>query len=123
MTDQFASLELARLYESQGYLDDALDMYRTLAGEDGSEDTVSEAREAVARLETLVSGPQDGSGNALGLQELQADELAELDELAEQSPRVLSNEEKRMADMLERWLMLMVVQKRVNLFKAIRARV
>lgn len=117
MTDQFASLELARLYESQGYLDDALAMYRTLAGEDGSEDAVSEAREAVARLEELLSGPQDGPGDSLEPPEVPVDELAE-------SPaRILSKEEKRMADMLERWLLLMVVQKRVNLFKAIRARV
>ncbi|HCY84980.1 MAG TPA: hypothetical protein DHV36_07570, partial [Desulfobacteraceae bacterium] len=39
------------------------------------------------------------------------------------APRQPETREEKMADLMEKWLMLMVVQRRVNLFKSIRARV
>ncbi|WDP88877.1 MAG: hypothetical protein HUN04_03650 [Desulfobacter sp.] len=116
MTEQFASIELARLYESQGYLDDALAMYRTLTHEGGDAAMVSEAEEAVTRLEEQLSESRGTPPDTAPLPEMEGMDIQE----GRKEPE--SEQEKRMAALLEKWLMLMVVQKRVNVFKAIRAR-
>lgn len=90
MTQQFASIELARLYESQGYLEDALTMYKILDEEVHSDG--SEVLAAIHRLETALEAVPE------------------------------PDREQKIARLLDKWLMLMVVQKRVRLFSAIRAR-
>jgi len=132
MTHKFASIELARLYEAQGYIDDALAMYRCL--EDDALDGGAEIRAAVKRLE-LAFLKQKGERDAGESQEnIPADpgqsiidSLAALngyeplEEPVSNMPR--SAEEDKIAGLMEDWLMLMVVRKRLQLFKRIRARV
>ena len=118
MTDQFASIELARLYESQGYTEDALAMYKVLAEQDAEGE--GEIRAAVARLESALSS---GDEPRQSPQQHIAEALAEL---GESPPGEITEKrvgsEDRISSLLEKWLMLMVVRKRVKLFKAIRAR-
>ncbi|MCG8632879.1 MAG: hypothetical protein MI863_03575 [Desulfobacterales bacterium] len=155
MTRKFASIELARLYETQGYFEDALSMYRRL--DDDVLKGGAEVRAAIKRIELSRPGqdedqdaPEELARIEQSLAELSfeglepavkttaADVLKEADdqdnlfafapdengrddeagsESVAQLPR-----EKKMARLLEKWLMLMVVQRRVNLFRAIRAR-
>jgi len=137
MTQQFASIELARLYESQGYLGDALSMYKAL-GEDAGGDE-SEVGAAIHRLETSMAGADKPaslsgagdiketiaqlSGQAPDMGEDSYQELdPELEPVSEFVSSIQTDGEKRIARLLDKWLMLMVVQKRVKLFKAIGAR-
>ncbi len=136
MTQKFASIELARLYEAQGYIKDALAMYGRL--DDDVLEGGAEVRAAVKRLELALlkqEGEQD-AGEVLAqtpadpgqsiidsLAVLNGDEQGEapLEETASQRPR--SAGEDKIAGLMEDWLMLMVVRKRLQLFKRIRARV
>lgn len=143
MTQQFASIELARLYESQGYLADALSMYKELDEEAQGDGT--EIKAAINRLEAAVAEQSEpaspspegefektiaelsGSDPKIGHE---PDRESESGKGSETEPQPVSNfvsaiktdREKRIARLLDKWLMLMVVQKRVKLFKAIRAR-
>jgi hypothetical protein len=124
MTRKFASVELARLYETQGYIQDALAMYRSL--EDDALAEGAEVRAAVKRLElTLLKRqsndrhgePPADSGQAI------AASLAALNRDVECEEPVWSPEQEQIARLMERWLALLVVRKRLLLFKRIRARV
>ncbi len=137
MTQQFASIELARLYESQGYLEDALSMYKALGEDTGGEE--SEVGAAIHRLEASLAGgdkpaPLSGDGD---IKKTIAELSGQVPDMGEASYQALDPElepasefvssiqtdgEKRIARLLDKWLMLMVVQKRVKLFKAIGAR-
>jgi len=109
MTRNFESLALARLYEKQGYIDDALEMYRKI-------DTIQspDAKnilDAISRLEAQKK-IADSKEN---LKELKQDVL-EPDQVDG------STKEARMAHILEVWLRLIVMQKRVDIFKSFKAR-
>ncbi len=147
MTRNFASIELARLYETQGYFQDALSMYQRL--DDDVLKGGAEIRAAVKRLELTLLKQDDGQDlpSELGQIEQTLIELNDVNfvglgpgveaDTAEIQLTLEENEpnseiqsesgiqlphEKKMALLLEKWLMLMVVQRRLNLFKAIRAR-
>ncbi|MCG8687888.1 MAG: hypothetical protein MI892_23630 [Desulfobacterales bacterium] len=153
MNQTFASIELARLYETQGHLQDALSMYKELL-EDGTED-LPEIQAAIKRLEKSENKPFTATDSKASKAEEIAATLALLNEDApgsdvqtnesadasekgiddleqvldilepEQEPAepvMRSDAEDKMAQLMEKWLMLMVVQKRVNMFKAIKAR-
>lgn len=105
MTEQFASIELAGLYETQGYIDDALDMYKILT-DDSAEAVRKEALEAVARLEKKRTGHTARK----------AEQVHDIPLKDDASP------EKRLSALIEEWLTLMVSEKRVNAFKVIKAR-
>ncbi|NWH04779.1 hypothetical protein [Desulfobacter latus] len=96
MTSNFATLSLARLYEKQGYIDDALEMYRAMDTNQGADG--KHIRDAIARLEAQKK----------------------ISDSKEKIPA--STQEARMAHMLEVWLRLIVMQKRVGIFKRIKAR-
>ena len=117
MTQEFASIELARLYETQGYYEDALSMYKALEEEQGAGGD-PEIRAAIKRLETSPVG--QGKPAALGGGSELKKTIAELGG-PEPLPCETENE-KRISRLLDKWLMLMVVQKRVKLFKSIKAR-
>jgi|GEM_PF-1037244 len=133
MTQQFASIELARLYESQGYLEDALSMYKALDEDAPGEE--SEVGAAIHRLETSLAR-QDNPAPLFGEGDIEKTiaQLSGLNHDAGCEPELESEPvsdfvssietegEKRIARLLETWLMLMVVQKRVKSFKAIGAR-
>lgn len=59
MTRKFSSIELARIYEAQGYLKDALAMYREL--DDDVLAGGAEVRAAVKRLELALLKADDSS--------------------------------------------------------------
>ncbi len=63
MTRKFASIELARLYETQGYFQDALSMYKRL--DDDVLKGGAEIRAAVKRLELALLA-QDDEGDPSG---------------------------------------------------------
>lgn len=109
MTRNFASLPLARLYEKQGYIDDALEMYRAI---DTSQSPDAEnILDAISRLEAQKK-IADSKENLKepGQDVLNSDQLQG------------STKEDRMAHMLELWLRLIVMRKRVDIFKTIKAR-
>lgn len=109
MARNFASLALARLYEKQGYIDEALEIYKEI---DTSQDSdAKNILNTISRLEkqTKTARP-DCKDN---LSELGYDALTH-----EQT----GTKEERMSHMLESWLKLIVTQKRVNIFKSIKSR-
>ncbi|MGD9824584.1 hypothetical protein [Desulfobacter sp.] len=109
MTRNFASLALARLYEKQGYIDDALEIYRAIDTSQSPDaknilDTISrlEAQKKTANVDCKENLREPGQ-DAL-------------------KPDQTGTKEARMAHMLEIWLKLIVMQKRVDIFKHIKAR-
>lgn len=56
MTQDIVTFELARLYESQGYYQDALEMYKILDKEESSNQTQS----GISRLEMKLAMEPDG---------------------------------------------------------------
>lgn len=120
MTRKFASIELARLYEAQGYLKDALSMYKDL--DDDILEGGGEVRAAVKRLElALLKADEEDPPEQILLT------LEELTAEGESEPRIpeppIREKEEKMTELMEKWLALMVVRKRLKLFKRIRARV
>ena len=109
MTRNFGSLALARLYEKQGYIEDALEIYKAI---DTSQNPDAEhALDAISRLEAQ----KQTAGAQKSLKEPGQDILPS-DQVQD------STKEAKMAQMLEVWLRLVVMQKRVNIFKTIKAR-
>ncbi|WP_035237434.1 hypothetical protein [Desulfobacter vibrioformis] len=109
MTRNFASLALARLYEKQGYIDDALGIYRAI--DTSQSPDAQNIFDAISRLEA-----QTKTANAdckENLKEPGQDVL---------TPHQAGTKEDRMAHMLEIWIRLIVMQKRVDIFKNIKAR-
>lgn len=109
MNRNFESLALARLYEKQGHIDDALDMYREI--DTSQSPDAKDILDAISRLETQKK-IADSKEN---LKEVSQDVL-ERDQVES------STKEARMAHLLEVWLRLIVMQKRVDIFKRIKAR-
>lgn len=110
MTRNFASLALARLYEKQGYIDDALEIYKAL--------DLSQRPDAQNILDTI-------SRLEAQRKTASADDKKTFSEAAGQdvlTPGQAGAKEARMAHMLETWLKLIIMQKRVNIFKNIKAR-
>lgn len=109
MTRNFASLQLARLYEKQGYIDDALEIYRQI---DTSQATdAKDILAAISRLEALKKTADATSKENLNKQGYDA-----------LKPDQSRTREAGMAQLLEIWLKLIVMQKRVDIFKSIKAR-
>ena len=109
MTRNFGSLALARLYEKQGHIDDALEMYREI--DTSQSPDAKNILDAISRLEAQKK-IADSKEN---LKELSQDVL-EPDQVEG------GIKEARMAHMLEVWLKLIVMQKRVDIFKSFKAR-
>ena len=131
MTRKFASIELARLYEAQGYIEDALAMYQSL--DDDVLDGGVAVRAAVKRLELALlkredereTGRPDGNFDDPGERILSSLAALNGDGAFEKNlpdpPH--SAQERTIAKLMEKWLALMVVRKRLQQFKRIRARV
>ena len=109
MTRNFASLPLASLYEKQGYIDDALEIYRAIDTSQSPDakdilDTISRL-EAQKKIADSTENLKEASHDVLTPDQVQA-----------------GTKEAGMAHMLEVWLKLIVMQKRVDIFKAFKAR-
>lgn len=109
MTRNFASLQLARLYEKQGYIDDALEIYKEIYTSQTPD--AKNILEAISRLEAQKKILDADSKE--NLKEPGHDDL---------NPGQAGTKEYRMAHLLEIWLKLIVMQKRVDIFKSIKAR-
>ncbi|NDY72119.1 hypothetical protein DO021_14105 [Desulfobacter hydrogenophilus] len=109
MTGNFASLALARLYEKQGYMDDALEIYKTI---DTSRNPDAEnVLDAISRLEVQKQTVDTKESlKEPGHDSINPDQVQD------------TTKEARMAHLLEVWLRLIVMQKRVDIFKTIKAR-
>ena len=133
MSKPFASIELARLYENQGYLEDALAMYNALdhdilKGGAGIRAAIKRIELALLQQDVLpeaasadTSGPYDPAETiASALAELNPEQMAPL---ADPIPgHDMPPREQMLAGLMEKWLALMVVRKRLQLFAAIRSR-
>jgi len=97
MSQEFNTLELARIYESQGYFQDAFDMYQALSTERGQKDDPARGQKINAGLKRMAS--------ALENQPMQ--------------PLAQNTLEKRIGFLWEQWLNLLMLQKRVDLMKPI----
>ncbi len=97
MTDEFKTVELARVYESQGWHKEALDIYQYLAAK--AEDTAlkSDMSQACLRI-TAALEAAPAKNQASGVPE------------------------NRMEDLLEQWVKLLILKKRLEMFEKIRAR-
>jgi hypothetical protein len=105
MKQCFNTFELASVYESQGYFQDALEMYQAMEKESQGRDP--ELNAAVSRMELAIQN-----------------QPKEFDKALEQNleQNLSTMPEKRIERLLEQWLMLMVLQKRLNVFKRIKTR-
>lgn len=106
MTSNLGSLQLARLYEKQGYIDEALEIYRAV---DTSQN--EHVLEDISRLEAQKEIAEDKDG------------------AKEPRPHGVTSDqvqgrakEAQMAHLLEVWVRLIVMRKRADIFKTIRAR-
>ena len=110
MTSDFGSLPLARLYEKQGYIDDALEIYRTIEASQNEH-----ILEAISRLEAQKRAADDKEDDKDKVKDSSDDGLKS-DQVSN------STKEIKMVQLLEVWVRLIVMRKRADIFKAIRAR-
>ncbi len=100
MNEEFNTVELARVYEDQGHFREALDIYKGLGGSGQDGLTDSEISRAVERLETALENSASQP----------------------KSPLDVGESGKRIEHLLEQWLRLLILRKRLSLFQKIRAR-
>ncbi|MCP3944777.1 MAG: hypothetical protein GY710_25320 [Desulfobacteraceae bacterium] len=106
MSHGFNTLELAGIYEKQGYFQDAFEIYQALAKESGKKDELENSSEINAGLRRME----------LALQNQATPEDKALDSSD------LPNAEKKIERLLEQWLMLMVLDKRFELIKQVKSK-
>ena len=128
MSKKFASIELARIYETQGYFQDALSMYNSL--DDDVLKGGAEIRAAVKRVEIALAKEKANGVLApplSGEAEKVVQTLAELNGFESEGSDALgsvsrSEPEQRVAGLIEKWLMLVVAQRRLGFLKEIKVR-
>lgn len=87
MSPEYKTKTLAQVYESQGYFQDALEIYEALDQENGGND--KSLKEACERMEAALATPDP---------------------------------KERAAHLLEQWLKLLILEKRLGQFEKVRAR-
>ncbi len=97
MSQEFNTLVLARIYEGQGYFQDAFDMYQALSDEEGQTDDPAMGQEINAGLKRMASA------------------------LEKKALQPLVHTEKGIDLLVEQWFTLLMLQKRVNLMKQIKS--
>jgi hypothetical protein len=95
MNHDMKTLELAKVYESQGHYKEALEIYSFL----NKEKTSDEIKASVKRIEKKMGETISGSDQKENI-----------------------SQEKKIAILLEKWLNLIVLKKRLTHFKKIKAR-
>jgi hypothetical protein len=105
MIQEINTLELARIHERQGYFQEAFNMYQALAAESKKEGRKMdpEINAGLHRMEAAIQHQADPEEN---------DSIA--------SGKTLP--EKKIERLLEQWLILLVLEKRLNLFKQVKSR-
>ncbi|MEE4364839.1 MAG: hypothetical protein V2J08_12965 [Desulfotignum sp.] len=105
MDHAYNTLSLAKAYESQGYYQDAKDIYDSLNEKFQGKDTDIQA--ACIRMKKALENV--GSSGVMQIQQDLGVDIKQAD--------------ARVADHLEEWIRLLVLQKRLGLFRRIQARV
>jgi DNA-binding SARP family transcriptional activator len=104
MDHEYKSLELAKAYEHQGYYQDALDMYDSL--NETYQGTDQDIQAGCTRMKKILEKAGPSVSYSSG-QEHKTDE----------------NQMKgRLAKKMEEWLRLLILTKRLGMFKRIQAR-
>jgi len=107
MNREFNTLELARVYECQGYFQDALGIYQVLEDQGPVKDP--EIGAGLARMRAAVQNQAPCLEN-------------DLKPPLESDPSPVPEPEKKIETLLEQWLMLMVLEKRLGLYQKIKTR-
>ncbi|THB80520.1 MAG: hypothetical protein D3926_06710 [Desulfobacteraceae bacterium] len=125
MDEEIKTLELAKLYEKQGYLEDALKVYQALALEDESNPDIDMAIERIkdqmSPAVTTVEKTAPEYGESMdGYPELTASEQVDLEGSVEDA----GDREPihRIAQLCEKWVRLIVLKHRFDNFKYIKTR-
>jgi len=108
MNQNFNTFELAGIYESQGYFREALEMYQTMEKKDPARE--NELKAAVHRMELAIQNQAEKPDHS----------LKQTPQPREQS--LDSIPEKKIEQLLEQWLMLMVLNKRLCAFRRVKKR-
>ncbi len=116
MGHDIKTLELAKIYETQGYFRTAHKIYVFL----DEEKTSSEIRAGLIRCEKRINVDQAVDNHASEDNQLPVDDQILDTQLVDVSTGV--SVEKKISALLEKWLMLMVLQRRLNTYKKIQAR-
>ena len=98
MSEDIKTLELAKIYESQGYFKDAFKIYSFLSSQEGSGE---------AKSDKVLLDIKEGL--------LRTKEKLETQESD-------SNSKDNISRLFENWLMLMLLEKRLAVFKKIKSR-
>lgn len=94
MTQEFTTLELAKIYQRQGYYQDAFEIYSIL----DAQESTAETREGLRQLESKLESEEKN--------------------MAEEEPQ----SEKKIYRLVEKWLRMMVLKKRLGDVKKMKAR-
>ncbi len=106
MDHEYNTLSLAKAYESQGYYQDAKDIYDSLNEKFQGKDTDVQA--ACTRMKNVLENAAESSS----LMQTEQDRSVDI-----------TQGDARVAEHLEEWIRLLVLQKRLGLFRRIQARV
>lgn len=105
--DRIKTVELAKIYEDQGYFQDALDIYNFLNTQlDSGEIEVDEVKATMIRN---------------GLDRMQH-KVEEMNTNAQTSLSQPDSKKQKVSALLEKWLDLLILQHRLDNFKRIKAR-
>lgn len=100
MNKEFNTLDLARIYERQGYFQDAFDMYQALSTESEQTDVPEMGQQINSGLKRMRSALENQAQQSLG------------------QPAI----GKGIDSLMEQWLLLLMLQKRTDLIKQITSR-
>ncbi len=115
MNQDFNTFELAGIYESQGCFQEALEMYQALEKKDptGKKNPTrdAEVKAAVNRMELAIQNQSEEPEHYSKQTPIQP-----LEQTLDAMP------EKKIEQLLEQWLTLMVLDKRLSAFKRVKKR-
>ena len=105
MNQDIKTIELAKLYENQGYFQEALDIYTFLDGQE----TSSLLQTAIKRMEKRIQ--EEGP--------VAKQSVPDQNSIPDQNS---APDQNRVPELIEQWLMLLVLRQRLAAFKKIRLR-
>lgn len=113
MTYEIKTLELARIYESQGYVEDALKIYSSLCSQTPSDEIKAGLNRMRIRLKTQTENQIEGQ-TYIQLASLAQSLSSDLDSDKPVDPEVEQVSNMAIRNIVEQWLTLMVLEDRMN---------
>lgn len=117
MSDEIKTLELARIYEAQGYVKDALDIYSFLHAQTPSKEIQAGLNRMRTRLETqALNQPEDQKNDQLFslIQSSGSDPVMDSDMGHDLDPRTIFSQR------IEKWFTLLVMEERMIRMKTLK---